>query len=154
MKQWLVAALLALIVSIGGSGAVFAGSDVVVVEAAWARASIGTSRPGVAYLTMSNTGDEEATLIGIETPISARPEVHRTTTSDQGISTMSPAGDLTIGAGETVALEPGGLHVMLMMLRQKMIEGETFPLTLSFSDGKEVTIEVPILAIGARGPNG
>ena len=33
-----------------------------------------------------------------------------------------------------------------------MTEGETFPLTLLFVDGREVTVEVPILGIAARGP--
>jgi copper(I)-binding protein len=41
---------------------------------------------------------------------------------------------------------------MLMRLQQPMTEGETFPLTLLFVDGGEVTVEVPILGIAARGP--
>ena len=53
---------------------------------------------------------------------------------------------------ETVALEPGGLHAMLMRLKEPMTEGDTFPLTLLFDDGGEVTVEVPILGIAARGP--
>ena len=67
---------------------------------------------------------------------------------------MVPAGEITIGPGESVALEPGGLHAMLMMLQIPMIEGESFPLTLVFSDGVEMTVEVPILGLGARGPEG
>ena len=54
--------------------------------------------------------------------------------------------------GESVALEPGGLHAMLMRLQEPMTEGETFPLTLLFDDGGEVTVEVTILGIAARGP--
>ena len=67
---------------------------------------------------------------------------------------MAPAGEITISPGESVALEPGGLHAMLMRLQTAMIEGETFPLTLAFSDGGEVTVDVPILGIAARGPEG
>ena len=43
---------------------------------------------------------------------------------------------------------------MLMKLQEPMAEGETFPLTLTFSDGGKVTVEVPILGIAARGPEG
>ena len=59
-----------------------------------------------------------------------------------------------IAPGESVALEPGGLHAMLTRLQEPMIEGESFPLTLTFSDGGEVVVEVPILGLGARGPEG
>ena len=65
---------------------------------------------------------------------------------------MAPAGDIRIAPGETVALEPGGLHAMLMMLQRPMVEGEAFELTLSFSDGGEVSVEVPVLGMTARGP--
>ena len=129
-----------------------AGSADVVVENAWARASIGTSRPGAAYMEVHNAGDEPVTLTGLRTDLAMLPEVHRTATDEQGVSSMSPAGQIVIAPGETVAFEPGGLHAMLMQLQRPMEEGETFPLTLTFSDGGETTVEVPILGIAARGP--
>ena len=94
------------------------------------------------------------TLTGIATPIAMMSEIHRTATSNQGVSTMAPAGDITIAARESVALAPGGLHAMLMKLKGPMKKGETFPLTLTFSNGREVTVEVPIRGLGARGPEG
>ena len=152
MKRTTLAALAALTTTLAAPGAVLAGSEDVVVESPWARASIGTNRPGAAYMTLRNTGDEAVTLTGIETAIAGTAEIHRSSTNDQGVSSMSPAGDITIAPGETVALEPGGLHAMLMKLQRPMTEGESFPLTLTFSDGGEVTVEVPILSIAARGP--
>lgn len=136
------------------SGVALAGSEDVVVENAWARASIGVSRPGGAYMTIRNTGDEAVTLTGISTPLAMMPAVHKTTTNAEGVSAMSPAGDITIAPGEAAELAPGGLHAMLMKLQKPMTEGESFPLTLIFSDGGEVTVEVPILGIAARGPEG
>ena len=67
---------------------------------------------------------------------------------------MAPAGEITISPGESVSLEPGGLHAMLMRLQMKMVEGETFPLTLNFADGGSLTVDVPILGIASRGPEG
>ena len=129
-----------------------AGSADVVVENAWARASIGTFRPGAAYMEVHNAGDEPVTLTGLRTDLAMLPEVHRTATDEQGVSSMSPAGQIVIAPSETVAFEPGGLHAMLMQLQRPMEEGESFPLTLTFSDGGETTVEVPILGIAARGP--
>ncbi len=131
-----------------------AGSQDVVVEGAWSRASIGTSRPGAAYMTLRNTGSDPVTLTGLKTPLAMMPDIHETKTDANGVSSMSPVGDITILPGESVSLQPGGLHAMLMRLQTKMIEGETFPLTLNFTDGGSLTVDVPILGTGARGPEG
>ena len=69
-----------------------------------------------------------------------------------GKMTMRPAGVLDVPAGERVVFEPGGLHLMLMGLAAPLREGETFPLTLRFEDGAPVTVTVPVLGIGAKGP--
>lgn len=131
-----------------------AGSEDVVVEGAWARASIGTGRPGAAYMTVRNTGDEPVVLTGLATDLAMMPEIHQTSTNDQGVSSMAPAGEIEIAPGEAVSLAPGGLHAMLMKLQRPMVEGDSFTLTLSFGDGGEVAVEVPILGIAARGPEG
>jgi copper(I)-binding protein len=145
---------LALVTVLAAPVAALAGSEDVEIENAWARASISTSRPGAAYLTVRNTGDVAVTLTGLATPLAMMPEIHETTVTAEGISSMAPAGEITIQAGETVALEPGGLHAMLMGLQSPMTEGDSFPLTLTFSDGGDVTVDVPILGIAARGPEG
>ena len=67
---------------------------------------------------------------------------------------MDPAGEITIAPGEAVSLEPGGLHVRLMRLETPMVEGGNFSMTLTFDDGGTVTVDVPILGIAARGPEG
>jgi copper(I)-binding protein len=154
MKKPILATLAALALSFIVPETVLAGGEDVVVERPWARASIGTSRPGVAYLTLRNTGNKAVTVTGIATPIAMMAEIHRTATNNKGVSSMAPAGDIAIAPGESVALAPGGLHAMLMKLQSQMTKGETFPLTLTFSDGGEVTVDVPILGLAARGPEG
>lgn len=139
---------------VGLPTAAVAGSEDVVVEDAWARASFGTNRPGAAYMTLRNIGTDPVTLLGLETPLAMMPDIHETKTDANGVSSMAPAGEITIPPGESVSLEPGGLHAMLMRLQTKMVEGETFPLTLSFADGGMLTVDVPILGIAARGPEG
>lgn len=154
MKHVLLAMLTALALTLGLSTAVLAGSEDVVVENAWSRASIGTNRPGAAYMSIRNAGDEPVTLTGLRTNLAMKPEVHRSSINAEGVSSMAPAGEIMIGPGDSATLKPGGLHVMLMQLQAPMTEGESFQLTLLFSDGGEVTIEVPILSIAARGPKG
>lgn len=121
------------------------------VEDPWARASIGTSRPGAAYFTVTNAGDAGDVLLEVRSAISGKAEVHEMTMQD-GVARMGPAGALVIPAGETLTLAPGGLHVMLMDLKAPLVEGEALPLTLVFETAGEVQVSVPILGLGARGP--
>lgn len=143
----------ASVIAIAGlAGTAWAEEPTVIVDDAWSRASIGMNRPGAAYMTIRNLGAETETLVGIRTDLAMMPEIHLSATNEQGVSTMTPMGDIEIAPDEAVALEPGGLHVMLMRLSRPMIEGETFALTLVFADGDEATVEVPILGIAARVP--
>ncbi len=74
------------------SAPAFAGSDDVVVENAWSRASIGTKRPGVAYMTIRNNGDDVLTLGTVSTDLAAILEIHRTSTNDRGVSSNGEDG--------------------------------------------------------------
>jgi copper(I)-binding protein len=132
---------------------VLADGEDVVVEDAWSRASIGTNRPGVAYMTLRNSGAEPVVVTGLRTDLAMMPMIHATTTDAQGVTRMSHMEEVEIAAGEAVALEPGGLHVMLMDLQRPMVEGESYALSVIFADGTEATFEVPILGIAARGPS-
>ena len=121
------------------------------IDTPWARASIGTARPGAAYVTIRNTGEEPDRLVGIETPVAARPEVHAMVEKD-GVATMRPAGALEIPPGGEILLEPGGLHIMLMQLQQALEQGEQVPLTLVFEKAGEITVTAPVSGVGAPQP--
>ena len=122
------------------------------IKDAWSRASIGTTRPGAAYLTIHNSGKLAATLTSVQTDIAQRSVIHRSTINASGVSSMAPAGEIRIDAGKELSLEPGGLHIMLMRLRRPLIEGNRYWLTLHFLDGSRISVEVPVLGIAARGP--
>ena len=121
------------------------------VERPWARASLGAVKVGVAYLTIVNRGHGADRLIGLSTTVAGRAELH-STTMDQGVMKMRPVESLELAPGETVALEPGGLHVMLMGLQAPLREGEHFPLTLSFAEAGDMTVQVRIDSATASGP--
>lgn len=121
------------------------------VKKAWARASIDTNRPAAAYITIKNSGSTSDVLLSIKTEVAGVAEVHKTTT-ENGISKMGPVGQLSINAGNTVTFTPGGLHIMLMMLKRPLKKGEAFPLTLNFEKSGPINITVPILGVGSAGP--
>lgn len=116
---------------------------------AWARASVLASRPGAAYVTIESALDD--TLIGANTPVAERVMIHAVE-KDGDVSRMRHVEALELPAGERITLAPGGMHLMLMGLQDKLSEGTTFPMTLSFETAGEVTVEVSVLGIAAEGP--
>src|SRR3546814_7383178 len=63
----------------------------IAIEKPWARASIGTSRPAVAYFTVRNLGSEPDRLMSVTSPASGMAEIHATT-QENGVMRMRPAG--------------------------------------------------------------
>ena len=56
-----------------------------------------------------------------------------------GMMTMQPVESIPVPAGETVALEPGGYHVMLLDVKKVLAVGDTIDVTLTFEKAGEVT---------------
>lgn len=124
----------------------------ITVEQAWSRASLGTQRPSVVYLTIRNAGAEDDILTGLTTPAAAMPMLHETV-EENGVVSMPHVMEVPVPAGGTVALEPGGYHAMLMDLTEPLEEDMSFPVTLTFERTGEVTVDVPVLAMAAREPD-
>jgi hypothetical protein len=118
----------------------------------WARASAGPVRNGAAYLTVHNAGAADS-LVAVSGDVAKRVELH-THLMEGDVMKMRRVEALEVPAGGMAALEPGGIHVMLIGLAQPLKEGERFPLTLTFRDAGEVTVEVKVEAVGSMGPAG
>lgn len=56
-----------------------------------------------------------------------------------GMMTMRQVDKIEIPANETVALEPGGLHIMLLDMQKTLAVGDTVEVTLEFANAGEVT---------------
>jgi copper(I)-binding protein len=57
-----------------------------------------------------------------------------------GAMTMRAIPALDLPAGETVSLEPGGYHIMLLELPEPLELGDTFDATLEFAEADPVTV--------------
>jgi periplasmic copper chaperone A len=67
---------------------------------------------------------------------------------------MRPPAAIDIPAGQTVALSPGGMHIMVLGLTQPLHQGQSFPLTLSFDQAGPRQVTVMIEKAGAVGSGG
>jgi copper(I)-binding protein len=114
------------------------------VTAAWAQPSMPGAPAGAAYFTVINTGRAPLRLLGGSSPVAARVELHMMS-MDGGVMRMRmlPQG-IVIPAGGRVDFRPGGLHVMLVGLRQQLVPGTRFPMTLWFDGNIAVNMVVPV----------
>lgn len=120
----------------------------IVIDHPWARASAGNARTGAAYLALANDGAAPDRLLAAATPVAERAEVH-THMDEDGVMKMRPVEALELAPGEEVTLAPGGLHIMLMGLTAPLVDGDSFPLTLTFERAGEIVVTVEIGGVGA-----
>ncbi len=104
-------------------------------------APMGSGQVAAGYMGISNEGDHPDTLIGVEVGFAAKAMLHTTEFSADGVASMKHVEALEIPARDTVVLEPGGYHIMLMGLTQPLNVGDMVPATLIFEQGGRVEIE-------------
>lgn len=106
------------------------------------------------YMAITNSGTEAERLIGIETDLAAKAEVHESRVDANGVGTMEHVDVLEIPPGQTVNLEHGGYHIMFMGLTSPLVEGEMRKATLIFEHAGRVEIEFMVDPPMGEGMNG
>jgi copper(I)-binding protein len=115
------------------------------VTNAWSRATPPVAKVGVIYFTLRNDTRKSDRLLKLSTPVAAKAEVHRTEVQD-GIARMREVAVLHVEAGQTLEFEPGGMHVMLIGLREPLVGGRTYDLDLLFEVAGPRKVKVTVRA--------
>jgi copper(I)-binding protein len=95
------------------------------------------------YLVFRNHGPQPDRLLSVETDAARSVEVHRTV-MEGDIMRMRPVRDLSIPAGGSVELEPGGLHLMLRDLRRTLPDDARLTFIFRFERAGEVVAELVV----------
>lgn len=122
----------------------------IAITGAFARATLPRAPVGGAYLTIINTGAQDDRLIGATAPVGRNVELHEMTMQDGMMSMRLMSDGLVIPAGHSVTLDPSGMHLMINGLTERLEEGGTLALTLTFEHAGEVSVPFDILALNAR----
>ena len=122
----------------------------IAVQGAWARATAASAQTGAVYLTITNKGAPDK-LVGVTTPVAATAKLHETVKTGDVVG-MRPIDSLALPASGPTVLAPGGYHIMLMGLKDRLVEGKTFPITLTFAGAGTMDATVAVEAAGAGGP--
>ena len=100
------------------------------------------------YVTITNHGNSDDTLVATSASFAKRVELHEMT-NDNGLMKMRRRGyGIEIPAGETVLLKPGGLHIMFMDLNETLQPGEMREIMLEFASGHRMTVPAMVLKPG------
>lgn len=109
----------------------------------WARTGMADGTSAV-YLILVNgtTADDE--LLSASSDIAAAVEIHKSQLGPNGEMQMIPQESVPLAAGAKVVFKPGGLHVMLIGLKQELKVGDQFEVTLHFKNHADIILKVII----------
>lgn len=150
-------------------GAACGGGEGIDVEGAWARTSPALANAGAVYLQVTSSDADRLIGASVDPSVAGTVELHETVMVDgdmsgdassgedasreesgggmdagSGAMTMQQVAGIDLPAGETVALEPGGLHIMLLDLAAPLELGQEFDLTLEFENSGEQVVPIEV----------
>ena len=97
------------------------------------------------YVAITNNSHSDDRLVAVSAGFAKRVELHEMT-HDNGVMKMRESdGGIEIPAGETVMLQPGGLHIMFMGLAETMVAGEMREIALEFASGHKATVPAMVV---------
>ena len=111
------------------------------IQHPWSRALPPVAPTGAAYMKIENRGEASDTLTAADTPIAGYTELHEHVHEGE-LMKMQRIDSVTIAPGEQVEFSPGGHHVMLFELKEPLVAGNMYPMTLTFERAGEVEVEV------------
>jgi copper(I)-binding protein len=130
----------------------------ITVDGAWARTSPMATDRGAVYMVITSPVDDALVGASVPAEVAGTVEIHETVVMTEGTGmgtpadsavdamamTMRPVDKIDLPAGEAVALEPGGYHIMLLDLVAPLETGTTIEVTLTFESGATTTLDVPV----------
>ena len=108
------------------------------------RAALPGGKVTAAYMTITNMGGQDDALVAVRYNGAKKSEIH-TMEMVSDVMKMRPVdGALTIPAGQTVRLKPGGLHLMFMGLTERPMAGDEAIISLDFEKAGPLTLTLPV----------
>jgi len=108
-----------------------------------ARLGLPTGPNAALYLTAANDGPSDR-LLGVETDLAAAVEIHETVTDTDGTIAMHTVDALELAEGDTLVLEPGGLHLMLVDV-VRLVVGDSVVVTLDWEKAGPMPIRAEVV---------
>ena len=122
------------------------------ISGGYSRATLPNAPVGAGYITITNKGTADDTLLSATSPVAGVTQIHEMKMEGDVMKMTELPDGLVIPAGQSVALAPGGLHIMFMELKEPLVEGSMVPVTLTFATAGTVEIQLVVGSIYADEP--
>lgn len=99
------------------------------------------------YVTIRNDGPNADRLISARSPQAGAVQIHEMTMNGSVMKMRELPDGLAIPVGETVALKPGGYHLMFLQVPEPFAEGQTVDATLVFEKAGAVALTFDVRAM-------
>lgn len=137
------ALLFSVLIGINLFATVAAASQALSIDEIWLRESVPGAENGAAFGVFSNSSDEDIVIVGADSSVASRVEIHQHI-SQNGEMRMEEIEALPLAAGEEVTLQPGGYHIMLFGLKERLVTDDEHTMTLYLSNGEQVEVTVSV----------
>lgn len=113
------------------------------IENYWVKSSEMSVEGGMTAVfgKLTNNTDKDITLVGGSSAAANLVEIHEMAMIDGEMKMQMIEGGLVIPAGQSVVLEPGGNHIMLMDLTSAIEAGSEISVTLDLEGAEDITLE-------------
>ena len=117
--------------------------SLLVVTDGWVRWVPPVTGNSAAYFTLQNKGKTAVDLVAAESAVAKAVELH-TVVQEGELMQMKPLEKIAVPAGESVVFKPGSHHVMLIGLKEPLQENQKVALTLRFSNGESLPVDLVV----------
>ncbi len=117
-------------------------ADKLQVKDVWARPGLAGENSAI-YLVIDNPGQADK-LLSASTEAAEVAQLHLSKMTGEGMMTMEEQMSIEAPAGGKVELKPGGLHIMLIGLKNDLKPGDSLPVILKFEKAGEIALTATV----------
>ena len=114
------------------------------ISAPWTSPTTAADKSAAVFMTVMNHRRDDVVLLEIKTPIAAKAIIHSVVTKDGEPVMEAMTKGLPLAKHQIVRMEPGGMHVMLMGIKEPLKDGAEIPMTLVFDKAGPIDIQVKV----------
>lgn len=112
------------------------------VREAWVRTAAQGSNSAL-YFVIHNYNATDDELVGVSTEVSDAAEIHESSMVND-VMQMRMVESVPLASGKDVVFESGGLHVMLVGLKEEAKIGDMVDIVLHFKNSEDIRLQVPV----------
>lgn len=111
------------------------------IRDAWIRTAPQGMNSAMYFVIRNYSADDE--LVGVSTEIADAAEMHESSMTND-VMQMRMVESVPLASGEDVEFASGGLHVMLIGVKEELKAGDTVEVVLHFKNSEDIRLQVPV----------